>query len=180
MYKTMRSLTQSVHKNGFRTFGAKSHTAGKSRICRCLYPISEAGWTSRKKVPLGVWLNQRDRGARGFDHETNQVFSSKVPLVNIVTRRRHAKRILYYQKTQMQRALPERQRKTRLHRSGRPSHRGWCGTIVRLCGPARRLANPCVARTSGAPSCALFHSPVPGPGHVTRYSANVPWRPRFS
>ena len=48
------------------------------------------------------------------------------------------------------------------------------------CGPARRLANPCVARTSGAPSCALFHSPVPGPGHVTRYSANVPWRPRFS
>ena len=27
---------------------------------------------------------------------------------------------------------------------------------------ARRLANPCVARTSGAPSCALFHSPDPG------------------
>ena len=45
------------------------------------------------------------------------------------------------------------------------------------CGPARRLASPCVGRTSGAPSCALFHSPVPGPGHVTRYSANVPWRP---
>ena len=48
------------------------------------------------------------------------------------------------------------------------------------CGPARRLANPCVARTSGAPSRALFHSPVPGPGHATRYSANVLWRPRFS
>ena len=48
------------------------------------------------------------------------------------------------------------------------------------CGPARRLANPCVARTSGAPSCALFRSPVPGPGQVTRYSANVPWRPRFA
>ena len=48
------------------------------------------------------------------------------------------------------------------------------------CGPARRLANPCVARTSGASSRALFHSPVPGPGNVTRYSANVPWRPRFS
>ena len=48
------------------------------------------------------------------------------------------------------------------------------------CGPARRLADPCVGRTSRAPSCALFHSPVPGPGHVTRYSANVPWRPRFS
>ena len=47
------------------------------------------------------------------------------------------------------------------------------------CGPARRLASPCVGRTSGAPSCALFHSPVPGPGHVTRHSANVPWRPRF-
>ena len=37
------------------------------------------------------------------------------------------------------------------------------------CGPARRLANPRVARTSGAPSCALSHSPVPGPGHATRY-----------
>jgi len=48
------------------------------------------------------------------------------------------------------------------------------------CGPARRLANPCVGRTSGAPSCALFHSPVPGPGHDTRYSPNVLWRPRFS
>ena len=48
------------------------------------------------------------------------------------------------------------------------------------CGPARRLANPRVARTSGAPSCALSHSPVPGPGHATRYSANVLWRPRFS
>ena len=47
------------------------------------------------------------------------------------------------------------------------------------CGPARRLANSCVARTSGAPSCALFHSPVPGPGHATRYSANALWRPRF-
>ena len=46
------------------------------------------------------------------------------------------------------------------------------------CGPARRPANPCVARTSGAPSCALFHSPVPGPGYATRYSANVPWRQR--
>ena len=47
-------------------------------------------------------------------------------------------------------------------------------------GPARRLANPCVARTSGAPSCAMFHSPVPRPGHATRYSANVLWRLRFS
>ena len=48
------------------------------------------------------------------------------------------------------------------------------------CGPARRLANPCVGRTSGAPSCALFYSPVPGPGHATRYLANVLWCPRFS
>ena len=37
--------------------------------------------------------------------------------------------------------------------------RGW----AMRCGPARRLANPRVGRTSGAPSCALFHSPVPGP-----------------
>ena len=28
---------------------AKSLTSGKSRFCRCLHPISEAEWTSRKK-----------------------------------------------------------------------------------------------------------------------------------
>ena len=51
------------------------------------------------------------------------------------------------------------------------------------CGPARRLANPRVARTSGCLRCALLR-PVsqsgPGPGHATQYSANVLWRPRFS
>ena len=46
--------------------------------------------------------------------------------------------------------------------------------------PARRLADPCVARTSGALSRALFHSPVPGPGHDARHSGHVPRRPRFS
>ena len=66
-----------------------------------------------------------------------------------------------------------------------PDYTAWEGLHIAdgaepWCGPARRLADPCVARTSGAPSRALFHSPVPGPGHATRYSANVPWRPRFS
>ena len=52
----MRSLTPNFRKNVFCAFGAKSPTSGKSRFCRCLYPTSEAGWTSRKKEPLGIRL----------------------------------------------------------------------------------------------------------------------------
>ena len=53
----MRSVTQSFHKNVFRAFGPKSHTAGKrSRFSRCLYPISEAGRTERKKLKLGYGI----------------------------------------------------------------------------------------------------------------------------
>ena len=52
----MRSLTPNFRKNVFRAFGAKSHTPGKVDFCRCLYPISKAGWTSPQKVPLGVRL----------------------------------------------------------------------------------------------------------------------------
>ena len=54
------TLPQSAHKNAFRALGGKSHTAGKSRFCRCLYPISdmisEAGRTSRKEFPIGARL----------------------------------------------------------------------------------------------------------------------------
>ena len=121
-------------------------------------------------------------------HHAN-FFTLIVHKVNIVARR-HTKRILYH-KTQTQRALPSlpeapRQKPLWLI-AVRPDSiaRGGLhiadGAEPSWCGPARRLlANPCIARTSGAPSCALFHSPVPGPGHITRrYSAHVPWRPRF-
>ena len=40
----------------FRAFGVKSQTARKQRFDRCRHAISEAGWTSRNKVPLGVLL----------------------------------------------------------------------------------------------------------------------------
>ena len=93
-----------------------------------------------------------------------------------------------YQKTQTQRALPgfsgaPRQKPVRVN-CRPPDYNARDGLHIAdgaepWCGPARRLADPCAARTSGAPSRALFHSPVPGPGHVTRYSAHVPCRPRF-
>jgi len=43
--KKVRSLTPNFRKKCFRAFGAKSLTS-----------VSEAGWTSRKKVPLGIRL----------------------------------------------------------------------------------------------------------------------------
>ena len=43
-------------KKRFRAFGVKSHTAGKHRFGRCWHAISEIRCTSRKKVPVGVWL----------------------------------------------------------------------------------------------------------------------------
>ena len=49
-------LTHSVQKYVFRAFGAKLHTAGKSRFFRCLCAISETGRTYRNTVPTGVWL----------------------------------------------------------------------------------------------------------------------------
>ena len=97
-------------------------------------------------------------------------------LVNIVTRR-HIKRILY-QKTQTQRALRSSglfwtaTAKAVVVNCRPPDYTARGGLHIAdgaepWCGPARRPANPCVARTSGAPSRALFHSPVPGPVHVT-------------
>ena len=96
-------------------------------------------------------------------------------LVNIVTRR-HTKRILY-QKTQTQRALRSSglfwtaTAKAVIVNCRPPDYTARGGLHIAdgaepWCGPARRPANPCVARTSGAPSRALFHSPVPGPVHV--------------
>ena len=72
----MRSLMQLSGskrplKKTFSCFFGPNHTPQQpaSRFSRCLNPISEEGLTSRKKVPVGSGLTQRDRGARGFDHE---------------------------------------------------------------------------------------------------------------
>ena len=138
-------------------------------------------------VPGGVSRPRRSTGGTrarsGGGLDPHQVFYVKSAPVKFL-KRRHNLRILY-QKTQTQRALPERHGKTRESNCRPPDYTARDGLHIAdgakpWCGPARRLANPCFARTSGAPSCALFHSPIPGPGNVTRYSAHVFWRPRFS
>ena len=62
----MRSLTPTFRKKRFSCFWVKSHTAGKHRLGRYLNALSETGRTSRKKVPMGSGLNQRDRATCRF------------------------------------------------------------------------------------------------------------------
>ena len=58
----------------------------------------------------------------------------------------------------------------RLHRSGQPSHRGWCGTMVRACSKTRRALRAAIYKkvrslTPGfrknSFSCFLPHCPIP-------------------
>ena len=146
------------------------------------------GVTPRSKRPLGVLLrDRRDKGTPPGGGPSSTPFPP---------RQKCAKSISLPDATQSE-SFTRKPRRNELFRNATakpvrvncrpPDYTARGGLHIHIAdgsepwfGPARRLANPRVARTSGAPSCGLSHSPVPGPGHATWYSANVLWRPRFS
>ena len=174
-------------------YGVGGFTTNPSSSCWCKYAWQ---WikSTQEEIPknencgVGVFLfavvfgfSELPLGRCSIDnlHNTHHFFTSIVRKVNIVTRR-HPKRESFTRKSghnELFRALPGQRGETRdsslssarLHRSGRPSLRGWYGTVAQTSSKTRRPVHPCIARTSGAPSRALFHSPIPGPGHATRH-----------